>query len=108
MQWIGVSEKHDSRRKTMSWRARLRLADCRWDKKKTPCPVTMRKESPEKCKCKTEQHCFYNPSGGCFKTAEEAARRYNEVVRAYGYDKPPYSLPLNPPPGAEWKLTSGP
>ena len=107
-EWIGVSEHKDPKLKTgtKGWRARLRLAYCRW--KKTPCAETLRQENPVKCKCKTEQHWFSHPSGGCFKTAEEAARRYNAVVRDYGYDKPPYSMPLNPPAGVHWKLTSGP
>ena len=107
-EWIGVSEHKDPKLKTgtRGWRARLRLAYCRW--KKTPCAETLRQENPVKCKCKTEQHWFSHPSGGYFKTAEEAARRYNAVVRDYGYDKPPYSMPLNPPAGVHWKLTSGP
>jgi hypothetical protein len=72
--------------------------------------VTLRKENPVKCKCKTEQHWFSHPSGRYFKTAEEAARVYNAVVRDYGHDKPPYNMPLNPPAGVNWKpeLTSGP
>jgi hypothetical protein len=40
--------------------------------------------------------------------ARVAARGYSAAVLDYGYDKPPYSMPLNPPAGVDWKLTSGP
>jgi hypothetical protein len=110
--WIGVTEYCDPRTGTCSgWRVRLRLADCRWKSKKKPyplpCAVTLRKDNPVKCKCKTAQRYCPNPSGGYFKTAEEAARHYNAVVRDHGYHEPPYSMPLNPPLGVHWKLTSG-
>jgi hypothetical protein len=111
--WIGVSENKDPRLKsgTAGWRARLNLAHCRWESKNkpfpSPCAVTLRAKNPEQCKCKRKQHWFGHPSGGCYKTAEEAARRYNEVVRLYGYDKPPYNQPLNPPAGVAWTFTSG-
>ena len=110
--WFGVKEYRDPRTGTSSgFFVRLRLADCRWKSKKKPyplpCAVTLRKENPVKCKCKTEQHNFTNPSGSYYKIEEEAARRYNEAVCDYGYHEPPYSMPLNPPAGVEWKLTSG-
>ncbi len=113
--WFGVKEYRDPRRPGTSggFFVRLRLADCRWKSKKKPYPlpcavtVTLREKNPVKCKCKTEQHNFTNPSGGYFKIEEEAAKRYNEAVCEYGYHEPPYSMPLNPPAGVEWKLTSG-
>jgi hypothetical protein len=88
---LGVSE-HKTKG---GWRARVTMANC--IKLKKPCHVAF---GVVKCKCGQVQPWFTHPvTNSYFKTDEEAARRYNEVVIDYRLDKPPYSKKLNPPPG---------
>ena len=80
---------------SFGFRVRIGMAIC--IQRRTPCPAAF---GVVKCKCGQVQPWFTHPvTNSYFKTDEEAARRYNEVVIDYRLDKPPYSKKLNPPPG---------
>jgi hypothetical protein len=115
--WIGVNQLVKPGQ-ILTWRGRVFLADCLPEEPcvahmrlvkctckdcmpDTPCRVAQRRGV--RCKCKQVQKNLYHPdTGGYFKTDEEAARRYNQVVHDNNLHKPPYSKALNPRPGHTW------
>jgi hypothetical protein len=74
------------------FRARIWMAKC--IQSRTPCPAAF---GVVKCKCGHASAYFGRlDTGASFKTAEDAARRYNQVVITYGLNQRPYFLKLNP------------
>ncbi len=73
------------------FRARVGMAIC--IESRTPCPAAF---GVVKCKCGQAGPYFGRlDTGASFTTAEDAARRYNQVVITYGLDQRPYFLKLN-------------
>ena len=74
------------------FRARIGMAKC--IESRTPCPAAF---GVVKCKCGQVSPYFGRlDTGASFMTAEDAARRYNQVVITYGLNQRPYFLKLNP------------
>ena len=112
LKWRGVTGHRGG------WRGQIKIADCLPEKPcvahmggvkctckdckpDTPCRVAQRRGA--RCTCKQVLKKFTHPTtGSYFKTAEEAARRYNQVALDNNLHKPPYSKVLNPPPGVAW------
>ena len=109
-QTSGLTAQQDARRKgkfigvkeikkggvSYGFRARVGMAIC--IERRTPCPAAF---GVVKCKCGQVKPHFGSLDtgsnyGSSFKTAEAAARRYNQVVNDYGLAQRPYFLKLNP------------
>ena len=105
-QTSGLTAHHDAKRKgefigvkeiitagvSYGFRARVRMAIC--IQRGTPCPAAF---GVVKCKCGQVSPYFGRlDTGASFMTAEDAARRYNQVVITYGLNQRPYFLKLNP------------